>query len=82
MPWIEAMDLLWQVGSFLIDSQTWDRPERMSMSRPVYLVNNTAPGSDVMGSAAAALAASAIVFKDSDPNYSSRLGNVAAILYR
>lgn len=70
-----------QVGSFAIDAQSWNRPELMNMSRPVYTVNNTVPASDLLGSSAAALAASALVFKDSDPTYSSQLGETAAILY-
>ena len=54
----------------------------MNMTRPVYLINNKAPGSDLMGSAAAALASSAIVFRNSDLEYSNKLADTASILYR
>ena len=52
------------------------------MSRPAYVLNNTAPGSDVLGTTAAALAASAMVFESTDSSYARRLTDTAEALYR
>lgn len=71
-----------QVGSYYIDAAYWVRPEEMNESRPAYVINSTAPGSDVLGSTAAALAASSLVFKASDSNYSAILLDTAEILYQ
>jgi glycosyl hydrolase family 9/cellulose binding protein with CBM2 domain len=43
------------------------------VSRPSYPVISSCPGSDLVGQASAALAASSIVFKTADPNYSAEL---------
>jgi hypothetical protein len=51
----------------------WERPEDMDTPRNVYKVTAQNPGSDVAVETAAALAASSLVFKDSDPTYSSKL---------
>ena len=45
----------------------------MDTSRDVYKVSSSNPGSDVAAETAAALAASSIVFKQSDPSYSQKL---------
>lgn len=45
----------------------------MDTPRNVYKVSPQNPGSDVAAETAAALAASSLVFKDSDPSYSSKL---------
>ena len=71
-----------QVGSYVIDSQYWGRPERMNMSRPSYEINATSPGADLMGATAAALAASSIVFNSSNATYASELLLTAEILYQ
>lgn len=54
----------------------------MNMSRPAYVLNNSAPGADVLGTTAAALAASAIVFEATDSSYAERLTDTAVALYR
>ncbi|KAK6118946.1 hypothetical protein DH2020_047307 [Rehmannia glutinosa] len=45
----------------------------MDTARNVYKVTSQNPGSDVAAETAAALAAASIVFKDSDPSYSTKL---------
>lgn len=55
------------------DHRCWDRPEDMETPRAVYNVSAQNPGSDVAAETAAALAAASIVFKESDPSYSTKL---------
>ncbi|XP_027345890.1 endoglucanase 1-like [Abrus precatorius] len=62
-----------QVGDPNMDHRCWERPEDMDTPRNVYKVSAQNPGSDVAAETAAALAASSLVFRDSDPNYSSIL---------
>ncbi|XP_044484580.1 endoglucanase 1-like [Mangifera indica] len=62
-----------QVGDPNKDHRCWERPEDMDTPRNVYKVSTQNPGSDVAAETAAALAAASLVFKDSDPSYSSRL---------
>ncbi|XP_058781728.1 endoglucanase 1-like [Vicia villosa] len=62
-----------QVGEPNLDHRCWERPEDMDTPRNVYKVSPQNPGSDVAAETAAALAASSLVFKDSDPAYSSKL---------
>ncbi|WMV44128.1 hypothetical protein MTR67_037513 [Solanum verrucosum] len=62
-----------QVGDPNQDHRCWERPEDMDTPRNVYKVSPQNPGSDVAAETAAALAAASIVFKDSDPSYSSTL---------
>lgn len=62
-----------QVGDPNQDHWCWERPEDMDTPRNVYKVSPQNPGSDVAAETAAALAAASIVFKDSDPSYSSTL---------
>lgn len=45
----------------------------MDTPRSVYKVSPQNPGSDVAAETAAALAAASIVFKESDPSYSTKL---------
>nr|BAB32662.1 beta-1,4-glucanase [Atriplex lentiformis] len=66
-----------QVGEPNLDHQCWERPEDMDTPRNVYKVSTQNPGSDVAAETAAALAAASIVFKDSDPSYSSKLLHTA-----
>ena len=65
--------LITQVGDPKMDHQCWERPEDMDTPRNVYKVSTQNPGSDVAAETAAALAAASIVFKNSDPSYSSKL---------
>lgn len=66
-----------QVGDPNQDHRCWERPEDMDTPRNVYKVSPQNPGSDVAAETAAALAAASIVFKDSDPSYSSTLLHTA-----
>ncbi|WP_198670765.1 glycoside hydrolase family 9 protein [Oceanicella sp. SM1341] len=57
-------DVFWaQVGNGGADHAWWGAPEDMSMARPAYAVTAQAPGTEVTAETAAALAASAIVFR-------------------
>jgi endoglucanase len=61
------------VGDADADHRCWERPEDMDTPRTVYSVSASAPGSDIAGETAAALAAASVVFKSADPAYSRRL---------
>ncbi|HWT76939.1 MAG TPA: glycoside hydrolase family 9 protein [Mobilitalea sp.] len=61
----------YQVGSGSADHSWWGPAEVMQMSRPSYKVDLSSPGSAVSAEAAAALAAAAVVFADSNPTYSA-----------
>ncbi|MCL7028785.1 hypothetical protein MKW94_014134, partial [Papaver nudicaule] len=61
------------VGDPNTDHQCWQRPEDLDTARNVYKVSTQNPGSDVAGETAAALAAASVVFKRSDPSYSTKL---------
>ncbi|XP_048320517.2 endoglucanase 1 [Ziziphus jujuba] len=62
-----------QVADPNMDHHCWERPEDMDTPRNVYKVSAQNPGSDVAAETAAALAAASIVFRSSDPSYSSKL---------
>ena len=53
-----------QVGLVEYDHASWGRPEDMTMLRPSYAVTNESGGADLLGEAAAALAAGYMVFHD------------------
>ncbi|XP_048429339.1 endoglucanase 4-like [Pyrus x bretschneideri] len=55
------------------DHTCWQRPEDMDTPRTSYVVTKEKPGSEVSAEIAAALAASSMVFKDSDKDYSALL---------
>ena len=63
--------LVGQVGTGVDDHRTWGRPEDITNPYRVYELTPAAPGADVAGAVAAALAASAVVFK-SDATYAAR----------
>ncbi|XP_010264394.1 PREDICTED: endoglucanase 8-like [Nelumbo nucifera] len=71
-----------QVGNPYDDHDCWERPEDMDTPRTVYSITKHRPGSEVAGETAAALAASSIVFRSSDPSYSLRLLNRAKEVFR
>ncbi|XP_051151006.1 endoglucanase 10 isoform X2 [Andrographis paniculata] len=71
-----------QVGSPEVDHACWDRPEDMSEGRPLTQVNSSAPGSDVAGETAAALASASLVFRTSDSAYSDSLLKHAKQLFK
>ena len=53
-----------QVGDYSEDQQTWDRPENINSTRPVYLISPDHPGTELSAEMAASLAAASIVFKN------------------
>ncbi|CAD6260784.1 unnamed protein product [Miscanthus lutarioriparius] len=61
------------VGDPDADHRCWERPEDMDTPRTVYAVSASAPGSDVAGETAAALAAASMVFRAADRAYSRML---------
>ncbi|KAA8546035.1 hypothetical protein F0562_020514 [Nyssa sinensis] len=70
-----------QVGDPNIDHSCWERPEDMDTARTVYTVEAPNPASDVAGETAAALAASSMAFRSSDPGYSDTLLRTATIVF-
>jgi hypothetical protein len=60
-----------QIGNGDADHSVWTRPEDITASYPVYTISPQAPGSDLAGAMAAALAATSVVFKTSDPTYAA-----------
>jgi len=71
----------YQVGDGNADHSWWGPCEVMTMNRPSYCVTKDNPGSAVVGEAAAALAVSSIVFKDTDQEYSKLCLEHAESLY-
>ncbi|KAL6652688.1 hypothetical protein ACP70R_011613 [Stipagrostis hirtigluma subsp. patula] len=61
------------VGDADADHHCWERPEDMDTPRTVYAVSASAPGSDVAGETAAALAAASMALKGTDRAYAGRL---------
>jgi endoglucanase len=57
-------ELIGQIGDGYDDHAYWGRPEDMTMARPAFKITSSAPGSDLAGETAAALAASAIYFRN------------------
>lgn len=77
-----APNELWgQIGDGNADHKWWGAAEVMPMARPAYKIDAAHPGSDLAGETAAALAASSIVFRDSDPAYADKLLRHAKELY-
>nr|AMH40379.1 glycoside hydrolase family 9 [Ramulus artemis] len=70
---VSENELYGQVGQGSSDHAYWGRPEDMTMARPAWKITASAPGSDLAGETAAALAAASIVFKSADSNYASTL---------
>ncbi|GLJ24834.1 hypothetical protein SUGI_0475100 [Cryptomeria japonica] len=67
-------DQLWvQVGDPLADHNCWERPEDMDTPRSLYKIDKDTPGSEIAAETAAALAASSIVFRFTNPRYSHLL---------
>lgn len=58
------------MGDFFIDHKFWGRPEDMNATRPAYKITRERPGSDLAGEAAAALAATSLVFRGRNGSYS------------
>ena len=71
----------YQVGDGGQDHGWWGPAEVLPMDRPSYKVTKDSPGSAVTGEAAAALAAAAVVLKDTNPDYSALCLKHAKSLY-
>ena len=56
--------LVGQIGNGHVDHSYWGRPEDMTMNRPAYSISESAPGSDLAGETAAALAAASIFYNN------------------
>ncbi|XVF12983.1 hypothetical protein REPUB_Repub08aG0167400 [Reevesia pubescens] len=69
----EPYVLYGEVGDGNTDHYCWQRPEDMTTDRHAYKIDPSNPGSDLAGETAAAMAAASIVFRDSNPAYSSEL---------
>ncbi|XP_002732884.1 endoglucanase A-like [Saccoglossus kowalevskii] len=63
------------------DHAYWGRPEDMTMIRPASVITPQNPGTEPCASAAAALAAAAIAFRDTDSTYSDTMTQHAKELY-
>ena len=61
------------VGDPYKDHEYWGRPENMTMERPAYAVTSFRGGTELVCEAAAAMAASSLVFRDEDPLYAQIL---------
>lgn len=70
-----------QVGEPYGDHNCWERPEDMDTARTPYAVSKQFPGSEVSAEIAAALAASSIVFRSTDLQYSARLLKSAKMVF-
>ncbi|MGB7445405.1 MAG: glycoside hydrolase family 9 protein [Coleofasciculaceae cyanobacterium] len=75
-------NLLWgQVGIASLDHAWWGPAEVMPMERPSYKIDTSCPGSDLAGETASAMAASSILFQETDANYAKTLLIHAQELY-
>ncbi|XP_072953472.1 endoglucanase 8 [Typha angustifolia] len=73
---------LWvQVGDPDADHQCWMRPENMRTPRTLYKIDENTPGTEIAAETSAAMAASSIVFRNQDRNYSRSLLNKAKLLF-
>lgn len=70
-----------QIGSPGVDHAWWGPAEVMQMERPSYKVTKDKPGSSVTAEGAASLASCALIFKDTDKEYSDLCIKHAKELY-
>lgn len=70
-----------QVGDVKTDNSFWGRAKDMPLDRPVYVVDPTRPSSDLLGAAAAALAASSRAISAYSPQQASVYLSRAVRLY-
>ena len=61
------------MGDGYIDHDYWGRPEDMTMSRPAWAITESAPGSELAGETAAAMAAASILFRSQNPGINHSL---------
>jgi len=74
-------ELYVQVGSGQTDHGYWYPPEYINYKYPSYKITASAPGSEVAGDTASFLAATSILFKDTDPSYSQKCLKHAKEIY-
>ncbi|KAL6131868.1 hypothetical protein ACLB2K_070241 [Fragaria x ananassa] len=72
-PMASQQQLVGVAGDPNADHACWERPEDMDTPRTSYVVTKEKPGSELSAEIAAALAASSIVFQQSDKAYSTLL---------
>ncbi|MEV4744867.1 glycoside hydrolase family 9 protein [Streptosporangium sp. NPDC049248] len=70
-----------QVGNGGKDHAWWGPAEAMQMERPAYRIDASCGGADLAGETAAAMAASSIVFRPTNPTYADTLVTHAKQLY-
>jgi len=70
-----------QVGDGNTDHSYMGRPEDMNMKRPSMKIDAQHPGSDLAGETAAAMAATSIVFRETNPGYADELVSHAKDLF-
>ncbi|MEV0619758.1 glycoside hydrolase family 9 protein [Nonomuraea sp. NPDC050404] len=70
-----------QVGNGGTDHAWWGPAEAMAMNRPAYKIDASCGGADLAGETAAAMAASSIVFRPTNPSYADTLVTHAKQLY-
>jgi endoglucanase len=63
----------YQVGDSAADHSWWGPAEVLPMERPSFKVDTSNPGSTVVAETAAAMAASSLIFKPTDPTYAATL---------
>ena len=69
-----------KVGDPQEDHNCWVRPENMKTKRTVLMIDENTPGTEIAAEAAAAMAASSLVFRHSDRPYARRLLNKAKMV--
>jgi endoglucanase len=74
-------ELYGQIGAGGTDHSWWGPAEVMQMARPAARITTSCPGSDLAGETAAAMAASSMVFRPTDPGYADTLLMHARQLY-
>ncbi len=74
-------ELYGQIGAGGTDHAWWGPAEVMQMARPAARITTSCPGSDLAGETAAAMAASSMVFRPTDPGYADTLLMHARQLY-
>ncbi|GIF95597.1 glycoside hydrolase family 9 protein [Catellatospora citrea] len=70
-----------QIGKGDDDHKWWGPAEVMPMARPAYKIDLSCGGADLAGETAAAMAASSMVFRPTDPTYADTLVTHAKQLY-
>ena len=70
---MSSIFIIGQVGDPEADHSCWERPEAITEERPLTQINSSVPGTEVAAETAAAMASASLVFKKSNPTYSSNL---------